>query len=154
MNCSQQQKTQRTQGSDDQSLNDLTNHSEESRYHSEVKLPRKQILQNMSQNEFLYIFLKPQLCRTLRQFQFKTASELQHCNHLRYKSFLNFLFSTLKKIFFNSKFIWRESGREREREGESGRANGRGVQRIPSRLHTVSKQPNAGLELTDCEIMA
>ena len=34
-------------------------------------------------------------------------------------------------------------GRERERERE----------RIPSRLHAVSTEPNAGLELTDREIM-
>ena len=34
---------------------------------------------------------------------------------------------------------------ERERE--------RGRERIPSRLYTVSVEPDAGLELTNCEIM-
>ena len=40
----------------------------------------------------------------------------------------------------------REGGREEERERER--------ERIPSRLHTVSTEPNAGLELTNCRIMA
>ena len=37
----------------------------------------------------------------------------------------------------------RESGRERERERE----------RIPSRLHVVSAEPNAGLKVPNHEIM-
>ena len=37
----------------------------------------------------------------------------------------------------------RERGREREREGE----------RIPSRVHTISLEPDVGLEATDCDIM-
>ena len=40
-----------------------------------------------------------------------------------------------------------ELGRGREREG--GRERGR----IPSRLHTASVEPGAGLELTNREIM-
>ena len=39
--------------------------------------------------------------------------------------------------------VGRETERERERERE----------RIPSRLCTVSTEPDVGLELTDCEIM-
>ena len=39
----------------------------------------------------------------------------------------------------------KESGRERERETER--------ERIPSRLHTVSEDPNMRLEPTNCEIM-
>ena len=40
-----------------------------------------------------------------------------------------------------------EGQREGEREGESG------LGRIPSRLHAVSPEPEAGLELTKCGIM-
>ena len=40
---------------------------------------------------------------------------------------------------------------EREREQGRGRENGR--QRIPSRLHAVSTEPDARLDLTDLEIM-
>ena len=39
------------------------------------------------------------------------------------------------------------SGRERQRERERER------ERIPSRLCTVSTEPDAGLDLTVCEIM-
>ena len=38
---------------------------------------------------------------------------------------------------------------ERERERERGREGGR----IPSRLCAVSTEPDAGLELTNCEIV-
>ena len=38
-----------------------------------------------------------------------------------------------------------ERDRERERERER--------ERIPSRLHTVSAEPEAGLKLMNCEIM-
>ena len=41
----------------------------------------------------------------------------------------------------------------RERERAQGRARERGKERIPSRLHTVSAEPSAGLELTNSEIM-
>ena len=51
--------------------------------------------------------------------------------------------------------------KEREREGASepaceqgrGREKGRGRERIPSRLCIVSAEPDAGLELTNCEIV-
>ena len=56
-------------------------------------------------------------------------------------------------LFFNFIYLFgdRESvcvhrrGRGREGEGET--------ERIPSRLHTVSAEPDAGLELTNYEIM-
>ena len=46
-----------------------------------------------------------------------------------------------------------EKGRERETESASkGRAEREG-ERIPSRLHAVSTEPNMGLDPTNCEIM-
>ena len=39
----------------------------------------------------------------------------------------------------------RKGQREREKEGER--------ERIPSRLHTTSAEPDAGLQLTNCEIL-
>ena len=60
--------------------------------------------------------------------------------------FLEYLFFS-----FSSLFIYFESGRaqvgeeQREREGET--------ERIPSRLHTVSSEPDVGLELMNHEIM-
>ena len=36
---------------------------------------------------------------------------------------------------------------------ELGRGRQRGRERIPSRFYTVSREPDAGLELTICEIM-
>ena len=53
---------------------------------------------------------------------------------------INILKVSLGKIIFLM-FILRERERERERE------------RIPSRLHTVSTEPDVGLGLTNCEIM-
>ena len=50
-------------------------------------------------------------------------------------------------LFFLSLFILRE--RDRERKGQRER----GGERIPSRLHTVSTEPKAGLELMNHEIM-
>ena len=44
--------------------------------------------------------------------------------------------------------------RQRETELERGRARERGRHRIQSRLQAVSTEPNAGLDLTDREIMA
>ena len=38
-----------------------------------------------------------------------------------------------------------------EREHEQGR--GREQERIPSRLHTISAEPDVGLEPTNCKIM-
>ena len=58
-------------------------------------------------------------------------------------------------IFFFFKFIYsfkeREKERERERVGE-GQIERR-KERIPSRLHTVSEEPDARLELVSCDIM-
>ena len=42
--------------------------------------------------------------------------------------------------------------REREREEEEGQ-RGRGRDRIPSRLRTVSTEPDVGLDLTNCEML-
>ena len=56
-------------------------------------------------------------------------------------------------FFFLSLFIYWERERERERESASRRGAERRRDRIPSRLHTVSTEPNVGLELTNCEIM-
>ena len=55
------------------------------------------------------------------------------------KFFFNFINS-----FFLSLFIYFDK-RERQRE--------RGRERIPSRFHTVSAEPDAGLELMNCQIM-
>ena len=41
----------------------------------------------------------------------------------------------------------------RERESKQERGRERGGERIPSRLHAVSAEPNAELELRKCEIM-
>ena len=49
--------------------------------------------------------------------------------------------------------------RMRERENvrmwahEQGRGRERGRERIPSRLCTISEEPDVGLELPNCEIM-
>ena len=43
--------------------------------------------------------------------------------------------------------------REKEREREQGRGRHRGRERIPSRLYTVSTEPDVGLTLTNCELM-
>ena len=40
-----------------------------------------------------------------------------------------------------------------EREHKQGRGRDRGRERIPSRLHAVSAEDDAGLNLTDREIM-
>ena len=49
----------------------------------------------------------------------------------------------------------REKERERERESELelARNRERKRERIPSRLHAVSAEPNSGLDITNCEIM-
>ena len=56
-------------------------------------------------------------------------------------------------FFFLSLFIYfeRERGRDREREWRRARKRGRGG--IPSRLCTVSKEPDVVLEHANCEIM-
>ena len=46
-----------------------------------------------------------------------------------------------------------ERKREKERESEQGRSRERERGRIPSRLHNVSTEPAAGLELTNLEIV-
>ena len=49
----------------------------------------------------------------------------------------------------------RERERERERAHKQGGAEReKGRERIPSRLCTISEEPDAGLELMNCEIMA
>ena len=51
----------------------------------------------------------------------------------------------------------KEREREREREKvcicEQGRGRERGRERIPSRLHAVSAEPDTGLNPMNCEIM-
>ena len=49
-------------------------------------------------------------------------------------------------IFFNVLFIYFETERENEQGTERGR------ERIPSRLHAVSKEPDAGLDPLNREI--
>ena len=48
-------------------------------------------------------------------------------------------------IFEKERERWEKGGAERERE--------RGRERIPSKIHTVSAEPNLGLKPTNCEIM-
>ena len=43
--------------------------------------------------------------------------------------------------------------RERQRACEQGRGREREGKRIPGRLHAVGTEPNAGLDLTNREIM-
>ena len=50
-------------------------------------------------------------------------------------------------------FILRERERERASASGGGVETETGRQRIPSRLHIVSTEPHAVLELTNCEIM-
>ena len=47
----------------------------------------------------------------------------------------------------------RERERARARKGEWGRGRERGRQRIRSRLCADSREPDVGLELTNCEFM-
>ena len=44
--------------------------------------------------------------------------------------------------------------RERESMCMQGRRRERGRERVSSRLHAVSAEPDAGLKLINCEIMA
>ena len=65
-------------------------------------------------------------------------------------------------FFFLSLFIYFEDERERERETEREREHEnmgveekwRGGERIPSSLHAVSTEPDTGLNLMNCKIMA
>ena len=61
---------------------------------------------------------------------------------VKYKKPKNFLKFICLFIYFERE---KERGRGRERERER--------ERMPSRLHAVSTEPSAGLELTNCEIM-
>ena len=62
--------------------------------------------------------------------------------------FFSFIHWILFKSFF--KFIYFE----REKKSESRQAGAeREGERISSRLHTASSGPDAGLELTNCEII-
>ena len=51
----------------------------------------------------------------------------------------------------------REGSREREKGGGRERTSGggaeRGIERIPSRLHTPSTKPQVGINLTNREVM-
>ena len=58
-----------------------------------------------------------------------------------------------KLCIFLNLFIDREGERETERENDQAGEGHRDRQRIPSRLHTASTEPNAGLKLTNREIM-
>ena len=60
---------------------------------------------------------------------------------------------TLCFFFYNFfKFIYFERERERERE-RAGSDRKRGREKIPSRLHTVSLEPDMGPKSMNCEIM-
>ena len=61
----------------------------------------------------------------------------------------------LKPIFLKKcLFIYFEGERESVCEqGRGGTERERGRERIPSRLHTISAEPDVGLDLTNCEIM-
>ena len=52
-------------------------------------------------------------------------------------------------LLFLSVFIYFE----RERKSASGEGSGREGERVPSRLHAVSEGPEAGLKLTNHEII-
>ena len=54
-------------------------------------------------------------------------------------------------IFLKNVFIYLFILRERERAGEGQKERERG--RIPSRLHTIGAEPDAGLNLTNHEIV-
>ena len=56
-------------------------------------------------------------------------------------------------LSFKFIFLFRERERERERMGALGRDRGRGRERISSRLHVVSAEPNTGLDPMNHEIM-
>ena len=109
-----------------------------------------------SEIQFLWVFvsylrsrLQPLSCQHRAQCGTQTQEQRDHdlgqCWTLNLLSHLgapicSFSFLSLF-IYFGKRAQIREEQRERERE------------RIPSRLHTVSTEPNAGLELTNREIM-
>ena len=53
-------------------------------------------------------------------------------------------------VFFCKEFILREQVRAGKEQRETGE---RGKERVPSRLYAANTEPNAGLDLTNCEIM-
>ena len=62
--------------------------------------------------------------------------------------YISFIMSEVEYIFEKlSLFI------HFERQNELGRGREQGRERIPSRLFTVSTEPNVGLELTKCKTM-
>ena len=62
-------------------------------------------------------------------------------------SYLTFYSLVCLLFFFSSLFIYFEREREHARVGGAER------ERIPSRPHTVSMEPDAGLKLTNREVM-
>ena len=64
-----------------------------------------------------------------------------------------FYFFIICNVFFNLMFIlfFKRERRDRAQAREGQRETGR--ERIPSRLHTVDREPGVRLNLTDCEIM-
>ena len=60
---------------------------------------------------------------------------------------------TPQPIFFLINLFYFERERERERERTRAQVGEGQRERIPSRLHIVSAEPDAGLELMDREIM-
>ena len=69
-----------------------------------------------------------------------------------YATVLPFLLHFIFKYIL-SLFIYFERERERAHVCQQGRGRERGKERIPSRLYTVSMEPNVGLDLTKREIM-
>ena len=64
-----------------------------------------------------------------------------------------YLIFYLRKKFL-SLFIYFERATESEwGRGKGGGGGKRGRERIPSRLHSVSTEPDMGLELTNCEFL-
>ena len=55
--------------------------------------------------------------------------------------------------FFNLSDFFKFLLKERKNVSEQGRGRERGREEIPSRICTVSKEPDAGLDLTKREIM-
>ena len=67
-----------------------------------------------------------------------------------------FKYLLILQIFKNAYlfiYVEREGGREKEEQRERERQRQRQRKRIPSRLHDVSTEPNAGLNPTNHEIM-
>ena len=58
---------------------------------------------------------------------------------------------SLLLLFVKCLFIYFKEERESACKHKLGRGRERGRERIPSRLHTVSAEPDAGLHLMNCE---